>query len=95
MLYLIVRVVLRECLKLVKYVVCTRRRALYSAVLFLVFCYWVKDIVGLYVVFVDECEWWVEWGLWWVVLGVLFFIGFGSGMYIGLLFLFSYILKVC
>ena len=93
--YLIARVASRECSKLAKHVVRTRRRALYPAALFLAFCYWVKDTAGPHAGFVDECERWVEWGLWWVALGVSSSIGFGSGMHTGLLFLFPHILKVC
>lgn len=44
---------------------------------------------------VKEAETWVEYVVWWVGLGVLSSIGFGSGMHSGLLFLFPHMLKVC
>lgn len=44
---------------------------------------------------IRETELWVEYAVWWIVLGVLSSIGFGSGMHSGLLFLFPHMLKVC
>lgn len=44
---------------------------------------------------IHETEMWVEYLVWWVGLGVLSSIGFGSGMHSGLLFLFPHMLKVC
>lgn len=44
---------------------------------------------------VREAELWIEYIMWWVGLGVLSSIGFGSGMHSGLLFLFPHIFKVC
>jgi vacuole membrane protein 1 len=44
---------------------------------------------------VRNSELWIEYVVWWVGLGVLSSIGFGSGMHSGLLFLFPHILKVC
>jgi membrane protein YqaA with SNARE-associated domain len=38
---------------------------------------------------------WIEYIVWWVGLGILSSIGFGSGMHSGLLFLFPHMLKVC
>jgi len=42
-----------------------------------------------------ELEYTGEFVLWWVGLGVLSSIGFGSGMHSGLLFLFPHVLKIC
>lgn len=44
---------------------------------------------------IDELEWWIEYVVWWVGLGVLSSIGLGTGMHSGLLFLFPHMLKVC
>jgi len=44
---------------------------------------------------VHELEMWIEYIVWWVGLGILSSIGFGSGMHSGLLFLFPHMLKVC
>ena len=40
-----------------------------------------------------EAEAWLEYGVWWLGLGVLSSIGLGTGMHSGLLFLFPHILK--
>ncbi|GMH41707.1 hypothetical protein BSKO_09617 [Bryopsis sp. KO-2023] len=45
--------------------------------------------------FVGEIDTWAKFGTWWLTLGVLSSIGFGTGMHSGVLFLFPYILKVC
>lgn len=50
---------------------------------------------GLCPHFVGEVEYTVEFVVWWVGLGILSSIGFGSGMHSGLLFLFPHILKIC
>jgi vacuole membrane protein 1 len=44
---------------------------------------------------VHEVEMWIEYTVWWVGLGILSSIGFGSGMHSGLIFLFPHMLKVC
>lgn len=93
--YLVSRVVGRETRSLFEHVVKTRKRILYPLLLTLLFCFWIKDTSGPHAAFVDECERWIEWGLWWTALGVASSIGFGSGMHTGLLFLFPHILKVC
>lgn len=41
-----------------------------------------------------EIDAWVMYAVWWIGLGILSSIGFGSGMHSGLLFLFPHILKV-
>lgn len=43
---------------------------------------------------VREAELWLQYGVWWVGLGVLSSIGLGTGMHSGLLFLFPHMLKV-
>jgi len=93
--YLVGRVLWRETKKLGERVITSRKRVLYPLLLSLLFCFWVKDTRGPHAAFVDECELWIEWGLWWLALGVASSVGFGSGMHTGLLFLFPHILKVC
>jgi len=44
---------------------------------------------------IREVEYTGEFVLWWVGLGILSSIGFGSGMHSGLLFLFPHVLKIC
>ena len=44
---------------------------------------------------IREVEYNAEFILWWVGLGILSSIGFGSGMHSGLLFLFPHVLKIC
>ena len=61
----------------------------------LLLCYSLLKITGLAADHVREAELWTEYVLWWLGLGVLSSIGFGSGMHSGLLFLFPHILKVC
>jgi len=93
--YLVGRVVWRATKKLGERVITSRKRVLYPLLLVSLFCFWVKDTRGPHAAFVDECEVWIEWALWWLALGVASSIGFGSGMHTGLLFLFPHILKVC
>lgn len=45
--------------------------------------------------FIDKLEFYVEFFMWWVGLGVLSSIGLGSGLQSGVLFLFPHIIKVC
>lgn len=51
--------------------------------------------LGLYHDLIYEVEYTSEFVVWWVGLGILSSIGFGSGMHSGLLFLFPHILKLC
>lgn len=51
--------------------------------------------LGLHPELVYEFEYTIEFFVWWVGLGILSSIGFGSGMHSGLLFLFPHILKIC
>eukprot|EP00485_Elphidium_margaritaceum_P007413 CAMPEP_0202689578 /NCGR_PEP_ID=MMETSP1385-20130828/4794_1 /ASSEMBLY_ACC=CAM_ASM_000861 /TAXON_ID=933848 /ORGANISM="Elphidium margaritaceum" /LENGTH=402 /DNA_ID=CAMNT_0049344721 /DNA_START=49 /DNA_END=1254 /DNA_ORIENTATION=- len=44
---------------------------------------------------IQHCYVYVEWILWWLVLGILSSIGLGTGMHSGLLFLFPWIAEVC
>lgn len=44
---------------------------------------------------VNEIDVWGKFAAWWIGLGILSSIGFGSGMHSGIMFLFPYILKVC
>lgn len=46
-------------------------------------------------VLVHEIDAWGKFVIWWVGLGVLSSIGFGTGMHSGILFLFPFIIKVC
>ena len=57
--------------------------------------YSILKVTGLATSQVREAEMWVEYLVWWIGLGVLSSIGFGSGMHSGLLFLFPHMLKVC
>ena len=44
---------------------------------------------------VEELEFWVQYVVWWVGLGVLSSVGLGSGLQSGVLFLFPHIFKTC
>ena len=44
---------------------------------------------------VNKIEFWVEYVVWWVGLGILSSIGMGTGLQSGVLFLFPHIVKVC
>ncbi|KAL4513802.1 hypothetical protein Ndes2526A_g03517 [Nannochloris sp. 'desiccata'] len=57
--------------------------------------YSLLKVTGLAEFQVNELEMWIEYIVWWVGLGILSSIGFGSGMHSGLLFLFPHMLKVC
>lgn len=61
----------------------------------LLLSYSLLKITGLAEYQVHELEMWIEYIVWWVGLGILSSIGFGSGMHSGLLFLFPHMLKVC
>lgn len=51
--------------------------------------------LGLYADLLHQLEYTGEFFIWWMGLGILSSIGFGSGMHSGLLFLFPHILKIC
>lgn len=53
------------------------------------------QIPGWYSEPLDVAEFWVQYVVWWVGLGVLSSIGLGSGLQSGVLFLFPHIFKVC
>jgi membrane protein YqaA with SNARE-associated domain len=57
--------------------------------------YTALKVLGLYGESIGHFESTVEYVVWWVGLGVLSSVGFGSGMHSGLLFLFPHILKIC
>eukprot|EP00803_Ostreobium_quekettii_P000441 evm.model.scf_624.9 EVM.evm.TU.scf_624.9 scf_624:68191-69477(-) len=57
-------------------------------------CYVALKQTGRGGVLISEVDAWGLYALWWIGLGVLSSIGFGSGMHSGLLFLFPHILKV-
>ena len=44
---------------------------------------------------VDKLEFWIEYVVWWVGLGVLSSVGLGTGFQSGILFLFPHVAKVC
>jgi hypothetical protein len=61
----------------------------------LIFSYSFTKFFGVAEDHIHELEMWIEYIVWWVGLGILSSIGFGSGMHSGLLFLFPHMLKVC
>jgi vacuole membrane protein 1 len=50
---------------------------------------------GAHTATLKEIEFWIEYGTWWVGLGILSSIGMGTGLQSGVLFLFPHIVKVC
>lgn len=61
------------------------------------FILWIilEFIPGPYTTYIDIFEFWVEYVVWWVGLGILSSIGLGSGLQTGVLFLFPHIMRVC
>lgn len=62
-----------------------------------VFFLWLilDNIPGVYSQSVNDFEFWVQYIVWWVGLGILSSVGLGSGLQSGVLFLFPHIFKVC
>jgi len=50
---------------------------------------------GPYTNFINKIEFCIEFFVWWIGLGILSSIGFGSGLQTGILFLFPHIIRVC
>ena len=50
---------------------------------------------GPYTNFINKIEFYIEFLVWWLGLGILSSIGFGSGLQTGILFLFPHIIRVC
>lgn len=50
---------------------------------------------GPYTDFINKIEFYIEFFVWWLGLGILSSIGFGSGLQTGVLFLFPHIIRVC
>lgn len=50
---------------------------------------------GSYTGYINNIEYCIEFVVWWVGLGILSSIGFGSGLQTGILFLFPHIIRVC
>ena len=73
--------------------------AAHPATLFVVlpvlFLYGVFKALGISDETIYEMEYTAQFIVWWLGLGILSSIGFGSGMHSGLLFLFPHILKIC
>ena len=44
---------------------------------------------------IDALEFWIEYSVWWIGLGILSSIGLGTGFQSGILFLFPHVAKVC
>lgn len=62
----------------------------------IVFIWFVSEFFpGPYTAIINKFEFYIEFIVWWVGLGILSSIGFGSGLQTGVLFLFPHILKVC
>lgn len=57
--------------------------------------YGILKMLGVQEGTIGQVEFSSEFVVWWVGLGILSSIGFGSGMHSGLLFLFPHILKIC
>ena len=62
-------------------------------ILFIIIIHWIPifptiDIFELFYIY-------IEWILWWLILGILSSIGLGTGMHSGILFLFPFIGNVC
>lgn len=53
------------------------------------------NVPGVYSQTVNDFEFWVQYTVWWVGLGILSSVGLGSGLQSGVLFLFPHIFKVC
>lgn len=53
------------------------------------------NIPGIYSKSINDFEFWVQYTVWWVGLGILSSVGLGSGLQSGVLFLFPHIFKVC
>ena len=62
--------------------------------LFLVW-YLLEFIPGPYTATINKFEFWLEYVVWWVGLGILSSIGLGSGLQSGLLFLYPHVIKTC
>ena len=62
--------------------------------LFLVW-YLLEYIPGPYTATINAFEFWLEYAVWWVGLGILSSIGLGSGLQSGLLFLYPHVIKTC
>lgn len=53
-----------------------------------------EQFTGPYTHFINQLEFTIKFVIWWVGLGILSSIGFGSGLQTGMLFLFPHILRV-
>jgi membrane protein YqaA with SNARE-associated domain len=54
-----------------------------------------RQFDGPHTVYVDKAQFWVEFVVWWVGLGILSSIGLGSGLQSGVLFVFPHIIETC
>jgi hypothetical protein len=57
--------------------------------------YLLEFIPGFYTDSINEIEFWIQYIVWWIGLGILSSIGLGSGLQTGVLFLFPHIMRVC
>jgi hypothetical protein len=75
------------------------------AILHPLFLYFLVPVIAVWMIsesfpgphtkYINTIEFYIEFFIWWVGLGILSSIGFGSGLQTGVLFLFPHILRVC